>query len=46
MLGKSAKLPWGLGRKTLKIMYEGVLVTFYKVWRPAFGNMLYVRRET
>ena len=42
MLGKSAKLHWGLGQKSLKIIYEGALIPFLTygapVWEEAAGK--------
>jgi len=42
MLGKSAKLHWGLGHKCLKIIYEGALIPFITygapVWEEAAGK--------
>jgi len=42
MLGKSAKLHWGLGHKCLKIIYEGALIPFLTygapVWEEAAGK--------
>jgi hypothetical protein len=41
-LGKSAKLYWGLGHKSLKIIYEGALIPIltYRapVWEEAAGK--------
>jgi hypothetical protein len=42
MLGKTAKLNWGLGHKSLKTIYEGVLVPLITygapVWEEATKN--------
>jgi hypothetical protein len=42
MLSKSAKLHWGLGHKSLKIIYEGALVPILTygapVWEEAAGK--------
>jgi hypothetical protein len=42
MLGKSAKLQWGLGHKSLKIIYEGALIPILTygapVWEGAAGK--------
>ena len=42
MLGKSAKLHWGLGHKSLKITYEGALIPILTygtpVWEEAAGK--------
>jgi len=42
MLGKSAKLHWGLGHKSLKIIYEGALIPILTfgapVWEEAAGK--------
>jgi hypothetical protein len=42
MLGKCAKLHWGLGHKSLKIIYEGALIPILTygapVWEEAAGK--------
>jgi hypothetical protein len=43
MLGKSAKLQWGLGHKSLKTICEGALI---KILEPKFGKRLLQNKET
>jgi hypothetical protein len=48
MLSKSAKLQWGLGHKSLKMVYEGVLVPLITygapVWEEAVTKQRYLRK--
>ena len=48
MLGKSAKLHWGLGHKSLKIIYEGALIPLLTygapVWEEAAGKLRNLRK--
>jgi len=47
MLGRLAKLQWGLGNKTLKIMYEGALIPLLTygapVWKEAVAKQKDIR---
>ena len=44
MLGRSAKLQWGLGNKALKTIYEGAVIPLLRygaeVWEEAAGKQL------
>ena len=47
MLGKTAKLNWGLGHKSLKPIYEGALVpvmTYGTVWEEAIKKQRLLRK--
>jgi hypothetical protein len=39
MLGRSAKLQWGLGHKSLKTIYEGAVIPLL-TYRAQFGMRL------
>jgi hypothetical protein len=47
MLGRSAKLQWGLGHKSLKIIYEGALIPMITygapVWHEAVVKQINLR---
>ena len=48
MLGKSAKLQWGLGHKSLKTIYERALIPILTygapVWEEAFAKHRNLRK--
>jgi hypothetical protein len=45
MLGKSAKLQWGLGHKSLKTIYEGALIHLLMYRAPVWEEAL-LKKET
>ena len=45
MLGKSAKLQWGLGHKTLKTIYEGALVPLLTYVAPIWEGAVRKKRN-
>ena len=45
MLGKSAKLQWGLGHKSLKTVYEGVLIPLLSYGAPIWEEAITKQRN-
>ena len=45
MLGKSTKLQWGLGHKTLKTIYEGALVPLLTYVAPIWEGAVRKKRN-
>ena len=45
MLSKSAKLQWGLGHKSLKMVYKGVLVPLM-IYGALSGRKLFLNKDT